>query len=59
MMKYIGFRESSGTDIETHVNKYVEKENEQGIKVFVLPEGGHHQLGPAGYVKHSFGYSSQ
>ena len=31
-------------DIETHVNKYVEKENEQGIKVFVLPEGGHHQL---------------
>ncbi len=32
------------TDIETHVNKYVEKENEQGIKVFVLPEGGHHQL---------------
>ena len=32
------------TDIETHVNKYVEKENEQGIKVFVLPEGGHHRL---------------
>ena len=31
-------------DIEIHVNKYVEKENEQGIKVFVLPEGGHHQL---------------
>jgi 1-aminocyclopropane-1-carboxylate deaminase/D-cysteine desulfhydrase-like pyridoxal-dependent ACC family enzyme len=32
------------TDIENHVNKYVEKENEQGIKVFVLPEGGHHRL---------------
>lgn len=32
------------TDIETHVNKYVEKESEQGIKVFVLPEGGHHRM---------------
>ncbi len=32
------------TDIETHINKYVEKENEQGIKVFVLPEGGHHLM---------------
>ncbi len=31
-------------DIESHVNKYVEKENEQGIKVFVLPEGGHHRM---------------
>ena len=31
-------------DIEIHVNKYVENENEQGIKVFVLPEGGHLQL---------------
>ncbi len=31
-------------DIETLVNKYVEKENAQGIKIFVLPEGGHHRL---------------
>ncbi len=32
------------SDIETHVNKYIEKENELGIKVFILPEGGHHRL---------------
>ncbi|MHC4307872.1 MAG: pyridoxal-phosphate dependent enzyme [Planctomycetota bacterium] len=31
-------------DIESHVNEYVEKENERGIKAFVLPEGGHHRM---------------
>ena len=35
-------------DIETLVNKYVEKETEQGIKIFVLPEGGHHRLAVPG-----------
>jgi len=31
-------------DIETLVNNYIEKEDAQGIKIFVLPEGGHHRL---------------
>ena len=31
-------------DIETIVNNYIENEDAQGIKIFVLPEGGHHQL---------------
>ncbi len=31
-------------DIETLVNNYIEKENAQGIKIFVLPEGGHHRF---------------
>ncbi|MHC4267507.1 MAG: pyridoxal-phosphate dependent enzyme [Planctomycetota bacterium] len=35
-------------DIETLVNKYVENENAQGIKIFVLPEGGHHRLAVPG-----------
>jgi 1-aminocyclopropane-1-carboxylate deaminase len=35
-------------DIETLVNKYVEKETEQGIKIFILPEGGHHRLAVPG-----------
>ncbi len=35
-------------DIETLVNKYVENEAEQGIKIFVLPEGGHHRLAVPG-----------
>ncbi len=35
-------------DIETLVNKYIENENAQGIKIFVLPEGGHHRLAVPG-----------
>ncbi len=29
---------------ETQINSYVEGEKGQGIKIFVLPEGGHHRL---------------
>ncbi len=35
-------------DIETLVNKYIEDESAQGIKIFVLPEGGHHRLAVPG-----------
>ena len=31
-------------DIEASINNYIEKEDAQGIKIFVLPEGGHHRL---------------
>jgi 1-aminocyclopropane-1-carboxylate deaminase/D-cysteine desulfhydrase-like pyridoxal-dependent ACC family enzyme len=32
------------SDIETLANNYIEKEEAQGIKIFMLPEGGHHRL---------------
>ncbi len=32
------------TERETQINSYVDKRKDQGIKIFVLPEGGHHRL---------------
>ncbi len=29
---------------ESQINSYVDKRKDQGIKIFVLPEGGHHRL---------------
>ena len=31
-------------ELETQINSYVDKRKDQGIKIFVLPEGGHHRL---------------
>jgi len=32
------------TERETQINSYIDEKKGQGIKIFVLPEGGHHRL---------------
>jgi 1-aminocyclopropane-1-carboxylate deaminase/D-cysteine desulfhydrase-like pyridoxal-dependent ACC family enzyme len=36
------------TERETQINSYVDERKSQGIKIFVLPEGGHHRLAVPG-----------